>query len=57
MATAVHETHLVVVHEQPFAHHSIRLDEELEQGLEAACAATGRSRSESVRDALRRHAL
>lgn len=33
---------------------TIRLDEELEQGLEAACAETGRSRGEIVRDALRR---
>jgi predicted transcriptional regulator len=32
---------------------TIRLDEELEQGLEAACAETGRSRGEIVRDALR----
>ena len=36
---------------------TIRLDEELEQGLEAACAETGRSRGEIVRDALRRQAL
>jgi len=34
--------------------HTIRLDAALEQGLEAACAETGRSRSEIVRDALRR---
>jgi metal-responsive CopG/Arc/MetJ family transcriptional regulator len=33
---------------------TIRLDEELEQELEAACAETGRSRGEIVRDALRR---
>jgi len=33
---------------------TIRLKEVLEQGLEAACAETGRSRSEIVRDALRR---
>lgn len=33
---------------------TIRLDEGLEQGLEAACAETGRSRGEIVRDALRR---
>lgn len=33
---------------------TIRLDEELEQGLEAACAVTGRSCGEIVRDALRR---
>ena len=33
---------------------TIRLDEELEQGLDAACAETGRSRGEIVRDALRR---
>lgn len=32
---------------------TIRLDEELEQGLEAACAESGRSRGEIVRDALR----
>ena len=36
---------------------TIRLDENLEQGLEAACAETGRSRGEIVRDALRRQAL
>jgi predicted DNA-binding protein len=33
---------------------TIRLDEGLEQGLEAPCAETGRSRGEIVRDALRR---
>ncbi|MEY4352147.1 MAG: hypothetical protein RLZZ609_388 [Cyanobacteriota bacterium] len=33
---------------------TIRLDEELEQDLDAACAETGRSRGEIVRDALRR---
>lgn len=33
---------------------TIRLDDELEQGLEAACADTGRSRGDIVRDALRR---
>jgi predicted DNA-binding protein len=33
---------------------TIRLDEELEQRLEAACAETGRSRGDIVRDALRR---
>ena len=33
---------------------TIRLDDELEQELEAACAETGRSRGEIVRDALRR---
>lgn len=33
---------------------TIRLDEALAQQLEAVCAATGRSRSEIVRDALRR---
>lgn len=33
---------------------TIRLDEELEQGLVAACADTGLSRGEIVRDALRR---
>ena len=33
---------------------TVRLDEELEQGLEVACAETGRSRGEIVRDALRR---
>jgi len=33
---------------------TIRLDEELEQGLETACTETGRSRGEIVRDALRR---
>jgi predicted DNA-binding protein len=33
---------------------TIRLDEELEQGLEATCAETGRSRGEIVRDALSR---
>jgi predicted transcriptional regulator len=32
---------------------TIRLDEELEQGLQAACTETGRSRGEIVRDALR----
>ena len=30
---------------------TIRLDEELEQGLEAACVDTGRSRGKIVRDA------
>ena len=33
---------------------AIRLDDALEQELEAVCAETGRSRSEIVRDALRR---
>ena len=33
---------------------TIRLDDELEQQLEAVCAETGRSRGEIVRDALRR---
>ena len=33
---------------------TIRLDQGLEQGLEAACAEPGRSRGEIVRDALRR---
>jgi len=33
---------------------TIRLDEGLEQELEAACEQTGRSRGEIVRDALRR---
>ena len=33
---------------------TIRLDEPLEQELERACAATGRSRGDIVRDALRR---
>jgi len=33
---------------------TIRLDDDLEQELEAACAETGRSRGEIVRDALRR---
>ena len=33
---------------------TIRLDKELEQGLEAACAESGRSRGEIVRDVLRR---
>jgi predicted transcriptional regulator len=33
---------------------TIRLDDDLEQQLEAACAETGRSRGEIVRDALRR---
>ncbi|CRY91221.1 ribbon-helix-helix, copG family protein [Synechococcus sp. WH 8103] len=33
---------------------TIRLDQELEKELEAACAATGRSRGDIVRDALRR---
>jgi metal-responsive CopG/Arc/MetJ family transcriptional regulator len=33
---------------------TIRLDEGLEQELEAACTETGRSRGEIVRDALRR---
>lgn len=33
---------------------TIRLDDGLEQELEAACAQTGRSRGEIVRDALRR---
>lgn len=33
---------------------TIRLDEELDLELDAACAATGRSRGEIVRDALRR---
>jgi len=33
---------------------TIRLDERLEQELEAACEQTGRSRGEIVRDALRR---
>ena len=33
---------------------TIRLEEDLEQQLEAACAETGRSRGEIVRDALRR---
>lgn len=33
---------------------TIRLDAELERALEAAVAATGRSRSELVREALRR---
>ena len=33
---------------------TIRLEDELEQELQAACAETGRSRGEIVRDALRR---
>ena len=33
---------------------TIRLEDDLEQELEAACAETGRSRGEIVRDALRR---
>jgi metal-responsive CopG/Arc/MetJ family transcriptional regulator len=33
---------------------TIRLEERLEQELEAACAETGRSRGDIVRDALRR---
>ena len=33
---------------------TIRLDKELEQGLEAACAESGRSCGEIVRDVLRR---
>lgn len=33
---------------------TIRLDEDLEQELQAVCAETGRSRGEIVRDALRR---
>jgi len=33
---------------------TIRLDDDPEQDLEAACAETGRSRGEIVRDALRR---
>ncbi|MCP9915356.1 ribbon-helix-helix protein, CopG family [Cyanobium sp. ATX 6F1] len=33
---------------------TIRLEEKLEQELEAACAETGRSRGDIVRDALRR---
>ena len=33
---------------------TIRLDQELDLELDAACAATGRSRGEIVRDALRR---
>lgn len=33
---------------------TIRLDEPLEQELERACTATGRSRGDIVRDALRR---
>ncbi|MGB5134198.1 MAG: ribbon-helix-helix protein, CopG family [Prochlorococcaceae cyanobacterium] len=33
---------------------TIRLDDDLEQELEAACAETGRPRGEIVRDALRR---
>jgi metal-responsive CopG/Arc/MetJ family transcriptional regulator len=32
---------------------TIRLEDDLEQELEAACAETGRSRGEIVRDALR----
>ncbi|MGB5136630.1 MAG: ribbon-helix-helix domain-containing protein [Prochlorococcaceae cyanobacterium] len=34
---------------------TIRLDDDLEQELEAACAEPGHSRGEMVRDALRRH--
>ena len=33
---------------------TIRLEDDLDQELEAACAETGRSRGEIVRDALRR---
>ena len=33
---------------------TIRLEDDLEQELEAVCAETGRSRGEIVRDALRR---
>jgi predicted transcriptional regulator len=33
---------------------TIRLEDDLEQDLEAVCAETGRSRGEIVRDALRR---
>ena len=33
---------------------TIRLEDDLEQELETACAETGRSRGEIVRDALRR---
>ena len=33
---------------------TIRLEDDLEQELESACAETGRSRGEIVRDALRR---
>jgi len=33
---------------------TIRLEDDLEQELQAACAETGRSRGEIVRDALRR---
>ena len=33
---------------------TIRLEDDLEQQLESVCAETGRSRGETVRDALRR---
>jgi predicted transcriptional regulator len=33
---------------------TVRLDDDLEQELQAVCAETGRSRGEIVRDALRR---
>lgn len=33
---------------------TVRLDDELEEDLDRACARSGRSRSELVRDALRR---
>ncbi|HEX8906009.1 MAG TPA: ribbon-helix-helix protein, CopG family [Longimicrobiaceae bacterium] len=35
--------------------HTVRLDDDLAQSLEDYCRATGRSRNEVVRDALRRH--
>ena len=49
--------HFNVVHQEGCMNNrslTIRLDQELDVALDAACAATGRSRGEIVRDALRR---